>query len=473
MSENDPASAKTSSTKGRRQSPLHRKKSGTGLPLWIGFGVVIAFFVASGFLSYAKVTTLRQNALSVAHSHDVMMAVSDIVSLMKDAETGQRGYLLTGNEIYLSPYDVAKSRAQRQLATLAQLLAPHPESDTPMQRLTALITEKFDEVDQTVTLKRAGHDQEAMAIILSNKGKTLMDEANVFFSGIIRQADERLTAGVLEQQTNAGRLRLVSALGGLVIIAVVGGAAIVLIRYTRELRVARDELNALNAGLEQRVSERTADLEASRDRAQVLVSEVNHRVANSLAMVSSFISLQSKQLNDPVAKKALSETQDRIFAISLVHKRLYGAGDVREVNLAEYLTSLLDHLQSSLRGAVQGVSLVYELEPVRLKTDASVNLAVVVTEWVTNAFKYAYPEGAGQIRVLLRQAPDGEVELQVEDDGVGRSEGSPAKGTGLGTRIVTAMAASLGGTVEYRANHPGTAACLAFMPKADAGVAGQ
>ena len=114
------------------------------------------------------------------------------------------------------------------------------------------------------------------------------------------------------------------------------GRRFTLLRYTRELRHARDEVNVLNTDLEQRVSDRTADLVQSRDRAQMLLSEVNHRVANSLALVSSLISLQTKAITDQARKNALKETQDRIFAISLVHKRLYGANDVHSVSLDEY-----------------------------------------------------------------------------------------------------------------------------------------
>ena len=154
--------------------------------------------------------------------------------------------------------------------------------------------------------------------------------------------------------------------------------------------------------------------------------------------------MQSNALNDHAAKQALGETQARIYAISLIHKRLYSSGDVRVVALDEYLSGLLDHLETSMRAEGHGASLRYELEPLRLPTDASVNLGVVVTEWVTNAFKYAYPD---QLRRSARAAEgvrEGDrAELTVEDDGVGRDEDAAAKGTGLGTRIVKAMAATM------------------------------
>jgi len=197
----------------------------------------------------------------------------------------------------------------------------------------------------------------------------------------------------------------------------------------------------------------------------VLLREVNHRVANSLALISSLVSLQSKALGDEAAKKALSEMQERIFAISLVHRRLYGARDARAVQLDDYLTGLLDHLKTSLRGEGQGIILSYEIEPIELPTDASVNLGVVVTEWITNGFKYAYPGGSGEIRVRVRRLADGQVELTVSDDGVGRVEDAPAKGTGLGSRIVTAMAASLAGKVEYLSPGSGMTAKLTFQPR--------
>ena len=176
--------------------------------------------------------------------------------------------------------------------------------------------------------------------------------------------------------------------------------------------------------------------------------------------------LQSNAVKEQAAKDALAETQARIYAISLVHKRLYSSGDVRFVALDEYLSGLLDHLETSMRGEGLGVSLRYDLEPVKLQTDASVNLGVVVTEWVTNAFKYAYPDRRGEVRVSLKRLADGYVELVVEDDGVGRNNEASAKGTGLGTRIVNAVALTMGAQIEYLTRQPGSAARLWFPLKA-------
>jgi len=280
-------------------------------------------------------------------------------------------------------------------------------------------------------------------------------------------ADERLTGGVSEQRSNALMLRWASIFGAIVIVLVVAGVTLTVVRYTREIRQARDELNLLNASLEQRVTERTADVARARDRAEVLLAEVNHRVANSLTLVTSLIRLQSNAVSEQSAKDALDETQARIFAISLVHKRLYSSGDARLVALDEYLCGLLDHLETSMRGEGHGASLRYDIEPLKLRTDASVNLGVVLAEWVTNAFKYAYPNKAtGEIRVRLRRLPHQRVELTVEDDGVGRGANDVAQGTGLGTRIVKAMAQTMRAEIDYPARERGMTARLIFTEPA-------
>lgn len=390
-------------------------------------------------------------------------AAVELRSALQTAESSQRGFLVSGNEIYLAPYDSAKVQAERQLDTLRQALAGDRTWEPLIRRLSVIVAEKIREMDETIALRANLRDAEAMALLRTNRGKALMDEANVFLSGIMRAAEERLSEGIAEQRENAVMLRWVSIVGGLVIVLVVAGVAITVIRYAQEIAQARDEVRLINATLEDRVARRTSDLAQARDRAEVLLAEVNHRVANSLTLVASLVRLQANALTDRAARAALDETQARILAISLVHKRLYSSGDVRFVELNEYLSSLIEHLETSMRAEGRGgIAVRHELEPLQLRTDASVNLGVVVAEWLTNAFKYAYPEGAGEVRVKLRRLHDGRAELIVEDDGVGRKEGGAPKGTGLGTRVVKGIAQTMRAEVHYLPREPGMAAQLIF-----------
>ena len=402
----------------------------------------------------------------VIAARDIRSVAVDLRNALQTAESSQRGFLGTGNEIYLAPYDSAKAQTSRQLNRLKSGLANEPQAEIVLQRLSAVIDEKIAEMDKSVALKNDRKDAEALGIVTTNRGKALMDEANVFLSGIIRRADERLTAGVSEQNANAAALRWVSIIGGLVIVVVVGGVIATVLSYAREIARARDHVNALNASLEERVKLRTVDLARARDRAEALVEEVNHRVANSLSLVASMVALQGKGQSGE-AKDALNETEARIYAIAAVHKRLYSSGDVRSVTLDEYLAGVLDHLVTSMRAEGSGASLRYDLEPLKLKTDASVSLGVVANELVTNAFKYAYPDRAGEVRVSLKGLPGHRIELAVEDDGVGRDARVRTSGTGLGTRIVSAMAGSLGGEIQYFDRKPGTTARLVFPLPAD------
>ena len=153
----------------------------------------------------------------------------------------------------------------------------------------------------------------------------------------------------------------VSLAGALVIILVVAGTVNAFVRNARALASARDEVRAINESLERRVDERTSALKVALDRAELLLSEVNHRVANSLAMVGSLVRLQGRASNEPSVREALSETQARIQAVAAVHKRLYSSGDVGLVALDEYLSALLQALATSMREEGSGAALRWEL----------------------------------------------------------------------------------------------------------------
>ncbi|ODT68757.1 MAG: two-component system sensor histidine kinase/response regulator [Pelagibacterium sp. SCN 63-23] len=221
-----------------------------------------------------------------------------------------------------------------------------------------------------------------------------------------------------------------------------GGDFMELLAAAIDHAIERVRLNRANLQAEREVRQ-------ARERAEMLLGEVNHRVANSLAMVAALVGLQANAVDGEDAKRALSETQIRIQAIAGVHRHLYSSEDVRSVLVSDYLHSLIGELENSIRVAGHPPRIAVRVDPFPLPTEKVASLGVIVTELVTNAIKYAYPEGPpGEVRVFMNR--DGaEVQLLVEDDGIGWRGVGPAKGTGLGSRIVKSMALSLGARLEY------------------------
>ncbi|RZM27859.1 MAG: response regulator, partial [Sphingomonas sp.] len=227
-----------------------------------------------------------------------------------------------------------------------------------------------------------------------------------------------------------------------------------------DLLAASFEQVRARALLEQEKASAEADLRASNARLEALLGEVNHRVANSLQLVSAMVRLQATALTDPSAREALEDTQRRIQAIAQVHRRLYTSNDVESVDMQEYLGALVDELAETWSTEALPRALSLAAEPIRLPTDRAVSLGVIVTELVTNACKYAYPNSGGEVRVALRRIDDDVFLLAVEDDGCGIPEDAVPRGTGLGTKLIRAMAQSLQTIVEYDPTHTGVRATL-------------
>lgn len=194
------------------------------------------------------------------------------------------------------------------------------------------------------------------------------------------------------------------------------------------------------------------------EQQKVLVREVSHRVKNSLAMVAGMLRLQSRAAGDPGARRVLEEAQGRVEMVAQVHDQLWRQEDVQSVDLAAFLGGLCARLQET---APAGHRVVWRLNPMVVPTDRAIPMGLLVNELVTNAFKYAYPDGApvdgGEISVAVASARENGIRIEVSDQGVGLPEDfNPAdrRGNSLGMRLIHGLARQLGAELEVTAAQP-------------------
>jgi len=210
-----------------------------------------------------------------------------------------------------------------------------------------------------------------------------------------------------------------------------------------------------------------AEVHASRDRyaalaaeRELLLREVNHRVGNSLQIIASLLHLQANSATQDDVKAALTNAMGRVAAVAQVHRRLYTSHDLKNVLLNQYLDALLEDLRRSAEGNRMS-RLTLKADPVEIDPDRAVAIGIIVNELVMNAVKYAYPDSAGPIHVELGAQGD-DLVLSIADDGVGLNVKTDPRSTGMGQRIVTAMASKLEAGVERDPAHVGTRIVLRF-----------
>jgi two-component sensor histidine kinase/CheY-like chemotaxis protein len=232
------------------------------------------------------------------------------------------------------------------------------------------------------------------------------------------------------------------------------------------LQVAAD--GALRqARLQKARDDAEAEVHASRDRfaalaaeREVLLREVNHRVGNSLQIIASLLHLQANSSAQEDVKAALTNAMGRVAAVAQVHRRLYTSHDLKSVLLNLYLDALLEDLRRSAEGNRMS-RLTLKAEPIEIDPDRAVAIGIIVNELVMNAVKYAYPDGAGPIHVDLKTQDD-DLLLSIADNGVGLNVQTDPRSTGMGQRIVSAMASKLEASVERDPAHAGTRIVLRF-----------
>lgn len=207
---------------------------------------------------------------------------------------------------------------------------------------------------------------------------------------------------------------------------------------------------------ERRVLEREKD-ELLRQK-DVLLEELQHRIANSLQIISSVILMKARTVKSEEARLQLRDTHERVMSVVAVQKQLHATGNRATVEIAPYLTRLCESLASSMIGNTRPISLKVVGGGGSATSRQAESMGLIVTELVMNSLKHAFPEDMTECRITVSYEVSGtNWKLTVSDNGIGKQEGVFAQGkTGLGTSIVKALAQQLDAQVQIAATKDGT-----------------
>jgi PAS domain S-box-containing protein len=199
---------------------------------------------------------------------------------------------------------------------------------------------------------------------------------------------------------------------------------------------------------------------------EALLKEVHHRVKNNLQIINSLLHMQTQQIKDSPAVATLTESQNRVRAMALVHETLYGSENLAHIDMAQYLESLCAYLWRAYQPDPSRVRLAVRVARSTLDLDRAVPCGLLVNELVSNALKYAFPDSRpGRLAVELEVPQDGTFALAVSDDGVGLPQGLDFRCTStLGLQLVCGLTQQLGGTIHLDQTG-GTRFAITFGPR--------
>ena len=402
-----------------------RMARATRLPSRWVLAAICTILIATGAALVQTFGAEREARVQIERTTEVLKLLRVSLRTGLDAETGQRGFLLTGEQSYLAPYLSAQVRWPRVLADLRRALEGDatPSQIDALDELDELASEKLSELALTVALARSGQTDEALAVVRSDEGQRLMEAY-------------RLLVAELEDEEEA---ILDAALGRA---AAVEGQAMPLLAF---LAVATLGLVVLGLFLERRTARaerraRDADaLHEARQRSDLLARELNHRVKNLFAVILSIVSLSARGESD--AKALAKRLRERIHALSVAHAVTQGQLDMRTAPLSALVEAAVSPHAGADRFTAEGPG-------IDLPARAVTPLGLVLHELATNAAKYgalSLPEG--RVDVTWTSGREGDdVRL------VWRESGGPAvrapEAEGFGSMMIRQSVAQLGGRVE-------------------------
>ncbi|MCF8882671.1 CHASE3 domain-containing protein [Erythrobacter sp. SN021] len=387
--------------------------------------VIAAAMFATLLLVYQTVEAERAQREQVAKTTEILEELRLVNNAALNGETGQRGYLITLDRRYLSPYQIGREQIDPALDRIRALIGDEatPRQTELIDQIDALARAKFDEMAASVELLENGQLLDARRAVLTDEGVETMER----LSRAIAEMEQIENAILADRNTQAARtearlLPLLGALLVLLILAMIAGARLV-------GRAARAEAEAAQAAV---VSE-------ARDRADLLARELNHRVKNLFAVILAIVQMSGR--DKPEAKEVTESIAQRIRALLTAHEVSQGELERPVASLRALVeTSLAPYRSRKHTAEINGPEIML---PAKRVTP----LGLVLHELTTNAVKYGAWQSEGTVSVTWTEK-DGSLALEWRESGADIEEVPERKG--FGSLLMTSAARQFGGTLERK-----------------------
>ncbi len=444
--------------------------------LTVGFAILAAMAGASVFLAQRSADDTRW----VTHSLNVENQLSLLQLSLRRAESGQRGFMLTGDPAYLAVYQQSFDLITPRMDELSRLVADNPDQAPRAARLTQIVATKHDELQRVTALAQSGDSSGALAIVRDPAGLQLMADF-VTVSGEMRQIEQDLLADRSARSLETGRWLLATTLVGAIALVVLAAIAIVLIRKSNSGLVrAREQLQEANAHLEEKVAERTTDLQDANDELQRFAYIVSHDLRSPLVNIMGFTGELEAIRNDMAAKadkndpesqqiigdfdeavgfiKASILKMDRLInAILNLSRAGRRAFTPQEIDLGV----ALDTIRNAVMHQAQAADATITIGPLPAIESDRLAIDQIFSNLLDNAVKYLKPGRPGEIEVTGTER-GGFIVIRVADNGRGidsadrervfelfrRAGVQDRPGEGIGLAHVRALVRRIGGKIR-------------------------
>lgn len=195
--------------------------------------------------------------------------------------------------------------------------------------------------------------------------------------------------------------------------------------------------------LYRKIKTQKAEIESALKEKDILLREIHHRVKNNLQIISSVLSLQSRQSKDSSIQQAINEGRNRVRSMALIHQNLYQKENLTGVSVTHYLEKLVGELFHTYNINSEVIKLKLAIEEIDLDVDTMIPLGLIINELVSNSLKHAFKDAhEGYINISLREVSNSLI-LNVDDNGIGVSEEEMAKSNSFGNRLIKAFSQKL------------------------------